>query len=872
MTTSSVTPRVKYNGSGSTGPFSIPFRYDASSELIVTKTSSAGVESTLTVTTHFTLGGSGPASTGTLTLLTTLAVGETLTIERSIAQTQTVDLEVSYVNPEILEGALDKLTRGIQDAMYQIGRTLRLYKDDTTGSGVYNAGGQKIGNVAEGVNDTDVAIMSQLNEIAGSASDAAASAAAAAASAATAQSLADLIGDAISGSVISFEGRTGLVTAQAGDYTASEITNVPSGNLAAVTVQAALNELQSDIDGRQAIDAELTAIAGLVSAANKLPYFTGSGTAALTDLTAFARTLLDDSTASDVRMTLGVTIGSDVQAYDANLADYATNVSAFIQTLIDDADAATARATLGLGDAALADTADFQAADATLDGLAAYNTNGILTQTAADTFVGRSVAAGSGIAVTNGDGVSGNPTVAMDINSLTNRTAFASGCKIPIYEPGVGIRKVDYDDLPSGGGGGLANAYKDVTDGTTTASASGADTFKVRAGTGLTVTVGSNDVTHGDNILYELDATLSALAGITTGADKLPYLTGTDTWSTTDLTAFARTFLDDADAAAVQTTLGLRPGVEVQAYDAELAALAGLTSAADKVPYFTGAGTAGVTDFTSVARTLVNQTTQALMRTTGLGMSANGSSLVSAADYAAMKTLLGLSTADSPQFTGLEIGHASDTTLTRASAGELNVEGNRIYRAGGTDVALADGGTGASLTDPNADRILFWDDSLGAMTWLTLGTNLSITGTTIDASGGFPSGTLMLFQQTSAPTGWTKQTTHNNKALRVVSGTASSGGSVAFTTAFASQAVSGTVGNFTLTTNEIPAHNHTPQGYATGSGGAVNLNRNTANTTLGNFALTTSNTGGGAAHNHSFTGTPIDLAVQYVDLIIASKD
>jgi hypothetical protein len=58
-----------------------------------------------------------------------------------------------------------------------------------------------------------------------------------------------------------------------------------------------------------------------------------------------------------------------------------------------------------------------------------------------------------------------------------------------------------------------------------------------------------------------------------------------------------------------------------------------------------------------------------------------------------------------------------------------------IYRVGGTDVALADGGTGASLVDPGADRIMFWDDSAGAVTWLTVGTNLSITGTTLDASG-----------------------------------------------------------------------------------------------------------------------------------------
>ena len=67
---------------------------------------------------------------------------------------------------------------------------------------------------------------------------------------------------------------------------------------------------------------------------------------------------------------------------------------------------------------------------------------------------------------------------------------------------------------------------------------------------------------------------------------------------------------------------------------------------------------------------------------------------------ATLRTSIGVGTGDSHQFTGIELGHATDTTLTKASSGDVNIEGNIIYRAGGTDVPVADGGTGASsLTD-----------------------------------------------------------------------------------------------------------------------------------------------------------------------------
>ena len=170
----------------------------------------------------------------------------------------------------------------------------------------------------------------------------------------------------------------------------------------------------------------------------------------------------------------------------------------------------------------------------------------------------------------------------------------------------------------------------------------------------------------------------------------------------------------------------------------------------------------------------------------------------------------------------------------------------------------------------------------------TLSTNGSGTLSWVDSGGSFPSGTAMLFVQTSAPTGWTKSTTHDNKALRVVSGSASSGGTTAFTSVFASRTPSGSIGNTTdtgtvgattLTTTQMPSHTHTfTANQYLAAGTARPAGTNTINNPL---TVTTSATGGGGshdhsltmnAHNHTFTGTALDFAVQYVDVIIATKD
>lgn len=255
---------------------------------------------------------------------------------------------------------------------------------------------------------------------------------------------------------------------------------------------------------------------------------------------------------------------------------------------------------------------------------------------------------------------------------------------------------------------------------------------------------------------------------------------------------------------------------------------------------------------------------------------------------------------------GTDVNIAAGSSTGNAAGGNLNLQ-----------TAPASGSSGNAVNAPTTRVSVLTNGNV------TMTNDLAVTGAISCATltiGGlapdtFPSGTRMVFQQTNAPTGWTKSTDSgfNNAVFRVVTGsvgstTDKSGGSVAFTNVFQSvtpagsvaTSITGSIDGHAITVSQMPAHRHFIAANITNNnttllsasnqakrGGHTELaSNNNEDYHLGGVATDatvgrTSSKGSGNTHTHgisglgassAFTGTAIDFDVKYVDIIVAQKD
>lgn len=127
--------------------------------------------------------------------------------------------------------------------------------------------------------------------------------------------------------------------------------------------------------------------------------------------------------------------------------------------------------------------------------------------------------------------------------------------------------------------------------------------------------------TYWVKVFADYSVASNALGSVTPATDTIPYFTSSSSATVTSLTAFMRTLLDDADAGAARATLG------AQQANSNLTALSGVTANVNALPYFTSSSAMGTTTLTAFARTLLDDADDAAMRST-LGLSTGATSTV----------------------------------------------------------------------------------------------------------------------------------------------------------------------------------------------------------------------------------------------------
>ena len=259
------------------------------------------------------------------------------------------------------------------------------------------------------------------------------------------------------------------------------------------------------------------------------------------------------------------------------------------------------------------------------------------------------------------------------------------------------------------------------SDGLMTRTASGTYASRTLTGTADKITIINGDGDAGNPTItiastYAGQATITTVGTITSG-----------TWTGTAV-AVANGGTGSTSASDARTALGLAIGTNVQAYDADLSAIAALADPNnDRILFW---------DDSAGAYAYLTAGTGLTITDTTINGSATPAEITSAS--ASGPTIFALSedTDNGANKVSLTVASslASDYVVTLPAATGTLLTSTEIAAA--YQPLDADLTTIAGLVDPNADRLLFWDDSAGAYAYLAAGSGLTITDTTITASAG----------------------------------------------------------------------------------------------------------------------------------------
>jgi hypothetical protein len=323
---------------------------------------------------------------------------------------------------------------------------------------------------------------------------------------------------------------------------------------------------------------------------------------------------------------------------------------------------------------------------------------------------------GQSVVLTQGSG--GDVTVANGKSAIVYCDGAGSAAKVTDLTSTFNFQPLDAE-LTAIAGLATTDGNIIVGNGSTWVAESGAT-----ARTSLGLTIGTN--------VQAYDAGLQSISGLTTSADQMIYTTGSDTYATTGLTAAGRAILDDADASAQRTTLGLAIGTNVQAYDAGLQSISGLTTLANQMIYTTGSDTYATTGLTAAGRAILDDADASAQRTTlGLAIGTD----VQAYD-AGLLSIAGLTTSANQMIytTGSDTyATASLTAAGRAILDDADASAQRttLGLAIGTDVQAYDADLSAiaALTPTDGNFIVgngsAWVTESGATALSSLGITAS---------------------------------------------------------------------------------------------------------------------------------------------------